>query len=370
MGMDEQWRSIDLSEIFEDLTRDLSEAGVPEDFEDRYRDAVQEGGERIADVCKEHAAHFAQAHDDLFAPFLANLQVRWRPALNVFATTWHLSHEEGARFSRKYQSEATESREIVFFALRLLHARACRISGEVFALLRGGFASGALARWRTLHEIAVVANLIGFRGDDSLADRYLAHQAIHDERDARSERQTAAPEDSAITDAEYEQLLAAKQELLDKYGPGYDTDYGWAVPLVGVRKPSFHDLEKLVDQDRWRPIYKAASHPVHSGAKEAVASHVSTRAGDRLLTGPTNVGLSTPGYASLASLLITTTALLLGNHRAPPDSANAVIVHAMDYLVSEAGHRFTHIEQEISEEEVAAWSEMHESADGSEHASQ
>ena len=38
-----------------------------------------------------------------------------------------------------------------------LHARACQIAREVLTLLYAGFAEGAMARWRALHELAVLS---------------------------------------------------------------------------------------------------------------------------------------------------------------------------------------------------------------------
>lgn len=46
-------------------------------------------------------------------------------------------------------------------ALTLLHARGCLVALEVHGLLRTGHAAGAQAQWRTLHELAVVAFLLG-----------------------------------------------------------------------------------------------------------------------------------------------------------------------------------------------------------------
>ena len=67
----------------------------------------------------------------------------------------------------------TKSFEILFS----LHGRACQVAEEVVCLLSNGFADGAMARWRTLHEIAAVGCLIRDHGDE-LAERYEQHQVI------------------------------------------------------------------------------------------------------------------------------------------------------------------------------------------------
>lgn len=48
------------------------------------------------------------------------------------------------------------------------HTNACRITGEIILpLLRGGYADGALARWRTLFEILVTCLVLHKHGNDA-----------------------------------------------------------------------------------------------------------------------------------------------------------------------------------------------------------
>jgi len=53
--------------------------------------------------------------------------------------------------------------------IRLL-TRGCQVTDEIICLLENGFADGAMARWRTLHEIA------------DIAKRYVDHQAVESKR--------------------------------------------------------------------------------------------------------------------------------------------------------------------------------------------
>jgi len=58
-----------------------------------------------------------------------------------------------------------------------LHIRACQVTNEIIILLENGYADGAMARWRTLHEIATVAAVIAKFGDE-LAERYVHYQIV------------------------------------------------------------------------------------------------------------------------------------------------------------------------------------------------
>ncbi|WP_217430933.1 DUF5677 domain-containing protein [Sphingomonas bacterium] len=47
-----------------------------------------------------------------------------------------------------------------------LHARACQVVFEIITLMENGLADGAMARWRTLHEITVVATILAEHGEE------------------------------------------------------------------------------------------------------------------------------------------------------------------------------------------------------------
>jgi len=109
--------------------------------------------------------------------FEQRLHERWGQALDALALFRAWCLEAGIAFHERY--EATD--DWVHAALVRLHARICLIAAEVLTLLRGGFASGADARWRSAHEIDVVALFISERGQDT-AERYLLHDAIESSR--------------------------------------------------------------------------------------------------------------------------------------------------------------------------------------------
>ena len=58
-----------------------------------------------------------------------------------------------------------------------LHVRACQVTGEIIVLLENGYADGAMARWRTLHEMTIVAGVIAKFGEE-LAERYVYYQIV------------------------------------------------------------------------------------------------------------------------------------------------------------------------------------------------
>lgn len=59
-----------------------------------------------------------------------------------------------------------------YFVLRKLHGRACQQFREILWLLRGGFADGAYARWRSLFELSVIAEFIS-ENDEQVAKAFI-----------------------------------------------------------------------------------------------------------------------------------------------------------------------------------------------------
>src|SRR5205085_1323322 len=113
--------------------------------------------------------------------FRKRLERRWGEPLDQLRMLLTVSREwfEG-RHKREISQTAHKDEEFREIIARLL-ARACQVTDEIICLLENGFADGAMARWRTLHEIAVVATIISQYGE-SIAERYLAHQAVESKK--------------------------------------------------------------------------------------------------------------------------------------------------------------------------------------------
>ena len=138
--------------------------------------------ERILDMQQRMPQIIAERRADR-AGFEARLYARWRRALDLFEAIMVIAQESGQEFNQKHRAGASQNEDHVFDALSRLHARACLIASEVLALLRSGHASGAHARWRTLHELAVVAYFIEKHGEE-VAERYLLHYMVESAKSA------------------------------------------------------------------------------------------------------------------------------------------------------------------------------------------
>lgn len=136
----------------------------------------------------------------------------------------------------------------VAYALSSIAVRAHATTHEISALLRAALPTGAHARWRTLHELQVVAAVIG-AGDENTAARYNDHRWYGFKQDRL--RITPKPAWPGETP---EQVMG---RLTKEYGNRFDKQYGWAYPEV---KRLLGDAEEAT----WNNLVKiAALNPPH-----------------------------------------------------------------------------------------------------------
>ncbi len=152
-------------------------------------------------------------------------------------------------------------------ALSNIFPKALLVTNEIICLLKGGFPDGALARWRSLHELTVTAMYILQEGREPaiaymLSFHFAARRAAlqmneHAER-ARLEKFSKSDLEGLDTRRnEAEKVLGRKIEK--------DKDGEW--PAINLKHRDFAAIEKRVDMDHWRPRYKWASQHTHADLK-------------------------------------------------------------------------------------------------------
>lgn len=158
--------------------------------------------------------------------FEERLTRQWARAFALAEMAMVVASEAGDTFNEKHRPQAIDDNDLVFEVLTRLHARACRIAEEVLTLLKSGFGQAALARWRSLHEVAVVAWFIEEHGQDT-AERYLLHEHIESWR-AMDEMQVSADrlDLEPFTEEELRDAQAIKDDLTARYGQAYAASYG------------------------------------------------------------------------------------------------------------------------------------------------
>ena len=277
--------------------------------------------------------------------FEKRLNERWKYPLDLLDLAIALSVEAGTEFNRKFRNEAVGSGDAVFEALTRLHSRACQVSGEVLALLHAGFADGAHARWRSLHEMAVVASLIQKHGQE-LAERYLLHRKVQQYKLACAYQKFFDRLDiEPLPKETFDSLKAQHDDLVARFGEAFKSDYGWASLAIESSRPTMSDIEQHVQLGHMRPYYRMASdnvHPNSHGTSFRMGLH-SSQQDEMLLAGPSNLGLADPGHSTAISLSQITTTLLATE----PVFDCVVTMKILNELTNEVGEAFLKVHQEL-----------------------
>ena len=287
------------------------------------------------------------------AGFRGRLNQRWSIPLDLLELFVVLAFDAGSNFNRNFRQDASLAQDAEFEALTRLHARACQIASEVLVLLRHGYADGAHARWRSIHEIAIVSFMIHKHGSD-LAESYLLHDTVQRYRLACAHQEFHERiGDEPVPREDIERLRDDCDQLVNRFGDSFMRDYGWAADAIGKRRPTIRDLEEHAGIDHMRPYYRMASDNVHANAHASLyrlGLGLGQLGGNTLLAGPSNMGLADPGHSTALSLS-QITINLIGTQRS---LCSALLASIFLKLQDRVGSEFLRVHREV---EASAGSE-------------
>ena len=209
----------------------------------------------------------------------------------------------------KYRNEIKED-AIKTKAFVNTHARAIQISNEILSLLKAGYADGAIARWRSLHELTVIALFLKDNNAE-VSQRYMDHAKVKGFKEAvdyetHCNKLGYAP----FGEREFDVIKKSKEQLCQKYNDRFQDDYGW-IPSTIMKNRNFRELEKRVKLEQFRPLYNFSSNAVHGGAKGFYRLGLMDEKQDAiLLVGPSNYGFADPLQNTAVSLMHITLCML------------------------------------------------------------
>lgn len=311
----------------------IKEAELPpdklENFDKIISDVIEKSLPQTSNLLikslKSGAGEMLEEHRLIRQEFEARLLRRWSKPLNLLEMYTVISQESGEILHTDYCETAKVNNDLVFEVLTRIHGRACQITYEILCLLRSGFADGAFARWRTLHELAVISLFIYKHGID-VAERYLEYQVIENyfemlEYQKNSKRLNLEP----LSFLEYKEITDNKKHLISKFGQDFEKPFGWVASVLPKEKRNLKGLEDNVGLDHLRPYYKFACNYVHSA----------------------NYGLADPGQNTSISLLQITICLL----NIAPNYQTLMAMKVMQQLCDEICVAFFEVQVEIVKEE-------------------
>lgn len=257
---------------------------------------------------------------------------------------------EGNDFNKKFREKAAKENDYLFEVLTRLHGRSCQVANEILVLLRSGYSDGAHARWRTLHEIAVISMFIKDHGQ-ALAEKYLHYEIVENYKEA-SEYQKNCYELGyrPLSDEELDIIKKRKNEIALKYGNDFLKNYGWTADILPKRERNFRSIEDKVNMGHMYSWYKLACNSVHSGPKSIRFKLGLLGKGSEalILAGPTNYGLADPGQSCAISLSQVTTTLLLSK----PNYDRILVSAALQLYIDEICTSLVRIQKQMEEDEI------------------
>jgi hypothetical protein len=265
--------------------------------------------------------------------FLERLRETWHRPLILFKTCRHLALTTGNEFN-KQRTQPDLLSETMF----RLHARVCLIAAEIEVLMKAGLSSGALTRWRSMHEVGVVLQFLAKH--PTCIQAFIDHEQVASYKGVISFNKVYGRTPKAFPQDVVNMLKQKHDDAVAHYGPFFKHDNGWAGVVMGY-SPNFAQLEDEVGLKNLRPDYKFASQSVHAnvkGIRFELGLYPRTTA-NMMLVGPSNIGLADPGSRALNTLLLGTATV----NALMPSRLGTVHIIALQGLVAEANQAFSDV---------------------------
>jgi Family of unknown function (DUF5677) len=239
--------------------------------------------------------------------FIKRNYERWKSGFQKLQMLHEISLEAGMEFQKQFLQYPEYETDPLLDVLMRHHVSACRITGEIILLLRGGYADGALARWRTLFEISVNGLVIQKHGRNAAKD-YIKHGKITAITGMMEYQKTAKDMNrEPYSDNELETAILLKEKL-----SGGNNSFCWAREHAKVGK--LGRLVEYVGMGKWSHDYKLACEQVHANYSEMLSLlGMSEAKQDMLLAGPSNSGLVEVAHMT-AIILSQITEIFLTSH--------------------------------------------------------
>lgn len=313
-------------------------------MDELINDIVGQIGELIKENLLTTANEMEKQYDEFQNHSFKEITKIWKHPLSLLKGLIVISDEIAQGYIKKFTRRNINTRvqDVLFHA----QARSNQIAKEIFLLLNHGFADGALARWRSLHELAVICNFI-IEGGEDVAKRYIDYQAIATYNFAKEQNEFS--DRLGIEKITYKEMKGIKENyfmLINKYGKKFGGSYGWASDALGLKRVTFKDIEKTVELDHLRPYYKSASQKIHSDPSGVFSSLGTYPEMEVILSGSSHIGLSDPAQLTAITLNQITSSVLTYK----PNIDFLVICKVMSALKDDAIREFIAVENNLREQ--------------------
>ncbi len=312
--------SFELTDIFDTAISEVRTefSGTDEEFNEEINGKLPELIQILGDTFK---STLTKLYEDSILEelrgkekkYIDNLFEDYKKGFDYLQIFIDLNKYCGKRILEEYEKKQQNSESKKDFLLFRIQSRACQIATEIQTLLRYGYPDGAIARWRTLHEMSVIF-LVLVDQPIELTEMFTDYEVIEKLRRAKDfEEQRDKLGWPPIEKEQLERLIEFKNNVTIKYGKEFLRSYGWTLNLLPKGKRNFKELEKLVHLDYMRPFYSWSNDNVHSGAGGLISRLGQIERGKTSylgFAGPSFYGLADPAQFTTTSLYSITSRIL------------------------------------------------------------
>lgn len=294
--------------------------------------------------------------------FESRLQLRWLPAFYDLSSVIKIAEETAGDIIDDYMSKQVKVEDdkyfvsLIFDVLMKLYSKSIILSKEIRALLKAGFADGAMSRWRSLHECNVYFTILTLNYTDkeftgNIVHKFFDYSIVEKYQELKSYR--VGDSEFDLNEIQSESIKKDYDEVLRKHGDNFKHPYSWAKSIFpNKRKIFFSDLEKKAKIDRLAIYYKQANYQIHAsptGLYNSLGNIQDERAKQYgYILGPSNYGLSIPGQLTLITLSQISTSLLLLDI----NMDKLIRASIFQKYINDATIKFDEIQREIEKESL------------------
>ncbi|MDB5765149.1 MAG: hypothetical protein JWQ21_4144 [Herminiimonas sp.] len=285
---------------------------IPQWLDENYSNNREEISHRLFVNFNDNDSNYVGEIQKIYDGFQTRLIDIWGKPILRLQSLHLLTQELLTEINFEFRASATKSSK--YNVITRLHARALQVLAEIIQLCKGGFAEGAMARWRTLYETTVTMKLLSIC-DESVSEKFIDYQHVLHFKECETYRLHSDTHNFHPMDDEISNLLKQNYEsVIEKYSSNFSKQNAWAEGVVQLKKGeaiTFRTLEKEVNLEHFRIQYNFANQYIHSGVDSiGFKLGLSKSKKDLLLTGPSNEGLIEPIQLAAFSIISATEALI------------------------------------------------------------
>jgi hypothetical protein len=286
--------------LLEHAQEELKKSGKELDFEQLFKYALKQ----LIEIMQSNEEKNIKKLNDEYGAFNKRNYLRWKTGFQKLEMLRQISIDAGMEFQKQFLKYPEYKSDPLLGVLMRQHANACRITGEIIHLLKGGYADAALARWRSLFEIVVTCLVLNKHGKEAAVD-YIKHGKLKSIEGIEEYQKTAVEMNvKPYSKEEIEQAIALKELLL-----GNEKSYHWATKYTKYGK--LEKLREYVGLSKWSHNYMLASKYIHANYSEMLSLFAMSECNqDLLLIGQSNSGMTGPAHMTAISLSQITTIFL------------------------------------------------------------